>query len=312
MDMAASPVPESDIGESRLRAGLIDRDYQEIVTYSFVDPGIQALIDPQLSPARLANPISAEMAVMRTSLWPGLLQTILYNQNRQQTRARFFELGGIFLPQGQDFSQAPMLAGAACGEAMAEQWGAPRRAVDFHDVKTDVEALLVLAGIGPAVRFQPGQHPALHPGQTAEIHLEGKRIGLVGALHPAVQSRLALDRPVVMFELRLVALRNGKIPIFREFSRFPSIRRDLAILVDESISAQTVLDCVQKAAGALLVNLELFDEYRGKGIDSGRKSLALGLTLQDSSRTLNEDDVEQVMTQVMTALQTGLGARPRQ
>jgi phenylalanyl-tRNA synthetase beta chain len=312
MDMAASPVPELDIGESRLRAGLIDRDYQEVVTYSFVDPGIQALIDPQLSPARLANPISAEMAVMRTSLWPGLLQTILYNQNRQQTRARFFELGGIFLPQGQDFSQAPMLAGAACGEAMAEQWGVPRRAVDFHDVKADVEALLVLAGIGQAVRFQPGQHPALHPGQTAEIHLEGKRIGLVGALHPAVQSRLALDRPVVMFELRLVALRNGKIPIFREFSRFPSIRRDLAILVDESISAQTVLDCAQKAAGALLVNLELFDEYRGKGIDSGRKSLALGLTLQDSSRTLNEDDVERVMTQVMTALQTGLGARPRQ
>jgi phenylalanyl-tRNA synthetase beta chain len=313
MDMAASPVPESDIGESRLRAGLIDRDYQEVVTYSFVDPGIQALIDPQLSPARLANPISAEMAVMRTSLWPGLLQTILYNQNRQQTRARFFELGRAFLPQGQDFHEEPMLAGAVYGEAMEEQWGAPRRAVDFHDVKADVEALLVLAGIGQAVRFRPGQHPALHPGQTAEIHLEdNSRIGLLGVLHPGVQSRLGLDRPVVLFELKLAALRNGKIPIFLEFSRFPSIRRDLAILVDESTPAQTVLDCVQKAAGSLLVNLELFDEYRGKGIDSGRKSLALGLTLQDSSRTLNEDDVEQVMTQVMTALQTGLGARQRQ
>jgi phenylalanyl-tRNA synthetase beta chain len=312
MDMAASPVPESDIGESRLRASLIDRDYQEVVTYSFVDPGIQALIDPQAQPARLANPISAEMAVMRTSLWPGLLQTILYNQNRQQTRARFFELGHAFLPQGQDFSQESMLAGATYGEAMEEQWGAPRRAVDFHDVKADVEALLVLAGIGKAVRFQPGQHPALHPGQMADIHLESNRIGLVGVLHPEAQSRLGLDRPVVLFELKLAALRNGKIPIFREFSRFPSIRRDLAILVDESIPAQTVLDCVQKAAGTLLVNLELFDEYRGKGIDSGRKSLALGLTLQDSSRTLNEGDVERVMTQVMTALQTGLGARPRQ
>jgi phenylalanyl-tRNA synthetase beta chain len=146
----------------------------------------------------------------------------------------------------------------------------------------------------------------------ADIHLESNRIGLVGVLHPEAQSRLGLDRPVVLFELKLAALRNGKIPIFREFSRFPSIRRDLAILVDESIPAQTVLDCVQKAAGTLLVNLELFDEYRGKGIDSGRKSLALGLTLQDSSRTLNEGDVERVMTQVMTALQTGLGARPRQ
>lgn len=312
LDMTASPVPESDVGEARLRAGLIDRDYQEVVTYSFVDPGIQALIDPPLSPARLANPISAEMAVMRTSLWPGLLQAILYNQNRQQTRVRCFELGRVFLPQGQGFHEEPMLAGAACGEALTEQWGAPRRAVDIHDVKADVEALLVMAGIGQDARFQPGQHPALHPGQTAEVQIEGRRIGLIGVLHPAAQARLGLDRPVVLFELKLAVLRNGKIPIFREFSRFPSIRRDLAILVEEAVSAQNVSDCVRKAAGALLVNLELFDEYRGKGIDSGRKSLALGLTLQDSSRTLNEDDVERVMTQVMSALKSGLGAKPRQ
>ncbi|MEW6330812.1 MAG: phenylalanine--tRNA ligase subunit beta [Pseudomonadota bacterium] len=312
LDMAASPVPEADVGVARLRAALIDRDYQEVVTYSFVDPGMQTLIDPDLSPARLANPISAEMAVMRTSLWPGLLQTILYNQNRQQTRVRCFELGRVFLPQGQGFHEETMLAGAVCGEALTEQWGMPRRPVDFHDLKADTEALLVLAGIGQGARFETGQHPALHPGQTAEIRIEGKRIGRMGVLHPAAQSRLGLDRPVVLFELQLAALRNGKIPIFREFSRFPSIRRDLAILVEESVSAQAVLDCVQKVAGGLLVNLELFDEYRGKGIDSGRKSLALGLTLQDSSRTLNEDDVEGVMTQVMTALQTGLGARPRQ
>ncbi|MBI5782759.1 MAG: phenylalanine--tRNA ligase subunit beta, partial [Gammaproteobacteria bacterium] len=312
MEMAASPVPESDVGESRLRAGLIDRDYQEVVTYSFVDPALQALVDPQVQPARLANPISAEMAVMRTSLWPGLLQTILYNQNRQQTRARFFEMGRTFLPQGEDFSQEPVLAGAAYGEAMAEQWGVSRRPIDFHDVQADVEALLVLAGIGQGARFQPGQHPALHPGQTAEIQLEGNRIGLMGVLHPEAQSRLGLDRPVVLFEIKLAALRSGKIPNFREFSRFPSIRRDVAILVKETVPAQAVLDCVRNVAGALLVNLELFDEYRGKGIDSGRKSLALGLTLQDSSRTLNEDDVERVMTQVMSALKSGLGAQPRQ
>ena len=312
METAASPVPESDVGESRLRSGLIDRDYQEIVTYSFVDPAIQTLVDPQVPPAKLANPISAEMAVMRTSLWPGLLQTILYNQNRQQTRARFFEMGGVFLPQGQNFHQEAMLAGATYGEAMAEQWGLPRRLIDFHDTKADVEALLALAGIEQNVHFQPGQHPALHPGQTAEIQLEGSRIGLIGVLHPEVQSRLGLDRPVVLFELKLSALRNGKIPNFHEFSRFPSIRRDLAILVEESTPAQTVLDCVQKAAGGLLVNLELFDEYRGKGIDSGRKSLALGLTLQDSSRTLNEDDVERVLAEVMSALKSRLGAQPRQ
>jgi phenylalanyl-tRNA synthetase beta chain len=188
----------------------------------------------------------------------------------------------------------------------------PRRAVDFHDLKADVEALLVLSGIGQDLRFESGRHPALHPGQTAEIRLGGKPIGRLGMLHPAAQARLGLDRPVVLFELMLAALRNGKIPNFREFSRFPSIRRDLAILVDESTSAQTVLDCARKAAGSLLVNLELFDEYRGKGIDSGRKSLALGLTLQDSSRTLNEDDAERVKTQVMSALRAELGAQPRQ
>ena len=312
MNMTASPVPESDVGGSRLRAGLIDRDYQEVVTYSFVEPAIQTLVDPQVQPAKLANPISADMAVMRTSLWPGLLQTILYNQNRQQTRARLFEMGGVFLPHGQNFYQEAMLAGATYGEAMAEQWGVPRRVVDFFDVKADLEALLVLADIGQGVRFKPGQHPALHPGQTAEIQLDGNRIGLVGVLHPEAQSRLGLDRSVILFELKQTALRNGKIPNFHEFSRFPSIRRDLAIVVNESTPAQAVMDCVQKAAGGMLVNLELFDEYRGKGIDSGRKSLALGLTLQDSSRTLNEDDVEQLMAQVMSALKSGLGAQPRQ
>lgn len=311
MEMAASPVPESDAGESRLRAGLVDRDYQEVVTYSFIEPDIQAMVDPQVPPAKLANPISADMAVMRTSLWPGLLQTIVYNQNRQQTRARFFEVGGVFLPNGQSYHQEEMLAGAAYGEAMAEQWGVTRRAVDLHDVRADVEALLVLSGIGQSLVVS-GKHPALHPGQTAEIRLDGKMIGVLGVLHPGIQSRLHLDRPVVLFELRLAALRNGKIPNFSEFSRFPSIRRDLAILVDESTSAQTVLDCAKKAAGELLVNLELFDEYRGKGIDSGRKSLALGLTLQDSSRTLNEEDVERVMALVMSALKSGLGAQPRQ
>lgn len=312
LEMAASPVPEADIGESRLRALLVDRDYQEIITYSFIDPGIQAQVDPEARPAQLANPISAEMAVMRTSLWSGLLQTILYNQNRQQVRARLFEMGRVFQPVGQDFSQEAMLAGAAYGEAQAEQWGMPRRPVDFHDVKADVEALLTLARNHQEVRFDSARHPALHPGQTAEILLGDKRIGLLGLLHPEIQSRLALDRPVVLFELKLSALRRGNIPNYREFSRFPSIRRDIALILNESIPAQKVLDCVRESAGKLLVNLELFDEYRGKGIDSGRKSLALGLTLQDSSRTLNEDDVERVMAGVMASLDSRLGARPRQ
>ena len=311
-EMSARPVPESRAGEARLRMALVDRDYQEVITYSFVDAKTQTLIDPQNAPAQLANPISADMAVMRTMLWPGLLQAIVYNQNRQQTRVRLFEIGRTFLPQGSDVVQERMLSGAICGEALTEQWGAPRRSVDFYDAKADVEALLTLAGIAHETRFQPGRHPALHPGQTAEIRHLDQRAGLIGLLHPEVQLRLGLDRPVVLFELQMSLLQTKKTPIFREFSKFPSIRRDIAIIVPATTLAQAVVDCVRNVAGNLLVNLELFDEYRGKGIDSGRKSLALGLTLQDSSRTLNDDEVERVMREVITTLESELGARPRQ
>jgi phenylalanyl-tRNA synthetase beta chain len=312
IQMSARPVAESGVSEPRLRAALMDRDYQEVITYSFVDPKIQTLVDPGIAPLALANPISADMAVMRTSLWPGLLQTILYNQNRQQTRVRLFEIGRTFLPRDHDVVQERMLGGAVYGDAWAEQWGAPRRAVDLYDAKADIEALFALAGMGGEVLFRPGKHPALHPGQTVEIQYHGQAIGLLGLLHPAIQAHLGLSQPVVLYEFRQSALGGERIAIFKEFSRFPSIRRDIAIMVNEAIPAQAVLDCVQKTAGSLLVNLELFDEYRGKGIDSGRKSLALGLTLQHSSRTLNEADVEQVMAEVITTLGTELGALPRQ
>jgi phenylalanyl-tRNA synthetase beta chain len=312
IQMAARPLTESGVSEPRLRAVLMDRDYQEVVTYSFVDPKIQTLVDPGITPLALSNPISADMAVMRTSLWPGLLQTILYNQNRQQTRVRLFEIGRSFLPRGHDVIQERMLAGAVCGDAVAEQWGTARRDVDLYDAKSDVEAIFALAGMSREVLFPAGQHPALHPGQATEIHHRGQRIGLLGLLHPAIQASLGLSQQVVLYEIRLSSLEGITVPIFKEFSRFPSIRRDIAIMVKETVPAQAVLDCVRKTAGGLLVNLELFDEYRGKGIDYGRKSLALGLTLQHSSRTLNEADVEQVMAEVMTTLGTELGALPRQ
>ena len=312
IEMAAGPISESLATDSRLRALLVDRDYQEVVTYSFVDPKVQTLIDRQIAAVPLANPISADMAVMRTTLWPGLLQAMLYNQNRQQTRIRLFEIGRTFITQGQELSQEHMLGGAVTGEALAEQWGVPRRGADFYDVKADVEALLTLAGIVGEARYTPVSHTALHPGQSAEIRHHGKRVGQVGLLHPELQSQLGLDRPVILFELALAALQFEKIPVFREFSKFPSIRRDLAIIVAEATPAQAVLECVEKATGRLLVNLELFDEYRGKGIDSGRKSLALGLTLQDSSRTLNEDEIERVMAQVIATLGSELGGAVRE
>ena len=308
-------VPESRIAARRLRDALIDRDYQEAITYSFVDPAVQALLSPDDSPHTLANPIASDMAQMRLTLWPGLIKAALYNQNRQQGRVRLFEIGNRFLskPDGTADEQA-VIAGIATGPAFPEQWGIKARPVDFFDVKGDIEALLALGGQRQFV-FQPVRHPALHPGQAAEIVYSGNTdcpIGLVGVLHPQIQAKSGLERSVILFELRLSALQTAISPKFQEISRYPAIRRDLALVLAEAIPAQNVLDNVRRTAGRLLVNLELFDEYRGEGIDSGRKSLALGLTLQDTSRTLNEEDVEAVIGRVVAGLKADFEAQLRQ
>jgi phenylalanyl-tRNA synthetase beta chain len=308
-------LPESRIVANRLRTVLIDRDYQEAITYSFVDPALQALISPGHSPLMLANPIASDMAQMRLSLWPGLIKALLYNQNRQQERVRLFEIGRRFLARpGGGADEQAVIAGIVAGPILSEQWGSKPRQADFFDVKGDVEALLALGGQRQHV-FRPANHPALHPGQAAEIALNGALdtvVGLVGVLHPDIQSKTGLDSSVILFELRLSALQAAIIPQFQEISRFPAIRRDLALVLADGVPAQAVLDNVRKIAGPLLVNLELFDEYRGEGIDSGRKSLALGLTLQDTSRTLNESDVEAVVGRVVAGLKTSFDAQLRQ
>jgi len=308
-------VPESRIAARRIRDMLIDRDYQEAISYSFVDPVMQTLISPGDSPHTLTNPIASDMAQMRLTLWPGLIKAVLYNQNRQQGRARLFEIGNRFLskPDGTADEQ-PVIAGIATGPACPEQWGAKARPVDFYDVKGDIEALLALGGQRQFV-FRPASHPALHPGQAAEIVDCGNAchlIGLVGVLHPQIQAKSGLEKSAILFELRLSALQAAICPKFQEISRFPAIRRDLALVLIEAVTAQDVLDCVRKTAGELLVNLELFDEYRGEGIDSGRKSLALGLTFQHTSRTLNEEDIEAVVGRVVAGLKADFGAQLRQ
>jgi phenylalanyl-tRNA synthetase beta chain len=309
--MTMTPSSEGRLPESRLRLALADRDYQEVVTYSFVDPVWQAQLDPAVTPLRLANPISADMAVMRTSLWPGLLKTVAYNLNRQSSRLRFFELGRCFIPGKSGTDQEPRLGGAVTGSALPEQWGAPMRAVDFYDVKGDIEALLQLGGYMTEFRHEAACHPALHPGQSARILYRGEAVGWLGALHPEIQAKMGLEQVVTLFEMRLSPLVQAKLPVFHGISRFPAIRRDIAIVVQENLPARVALDSVIKVAGKLLVNLELFDEYRGKGIDSGRKSLALGLTLQDSSRTLKEDEVDTLIARVVAVLESELGARLR-
>ena len=307
-------MPESRISENRLRNLLIDRDYQEAITYSFVDPALQGLISPEGVPLTLANPIASDMAQMRMTLWPGLIKAALYNQNRQQARVRLFEIGRRFITKlGGGADEQPVIAGAALGTALAEQWGSAGRPVDFFDVKGDVEALLNLGGQRQFV-FRPSAHPALHPGQAADILLSGSNdvVGHVGVLHPGIQAKIGLDQPAILFEVRLSAVQDAIIPKFLEISRYPAIRRDLAIVIDQAVSAQALVNLARRTAGELLVNLELFDEYRGEGIDSGRKSIALGLTFQSASRTLNEEDVEAAVGRVVLALKADFDAGLRQ
>ncbi|MBI3570475.1 MAG: phenylalanine--tRNA ligase subunit beta [Gammaproteobacteria bacterium] len=312
MEMRARALPETRLATSRLRTALVDRDYQEVITYSFVDPDLQKLLDPAARPLALANPIAANMSVMRASLWPGLVQTLLYNQNRQAERQRLFEVGRRFLSTGADISQEYMLSGAMTGAVGVPQWGMERREVDFFDAKADVEALLALTGKAGEYRFQSASRPALHPGMTAEILSKGNRVGWVGGLHPGIREKLDLNSPVFLFELTCAVFEEAKTQIYREISRFPAIRRDIAVTVEASLPAAEILECVKNVAGNLLINLELFDEYHGKGIDSGRKSFAMGLTLQESSRTLKDSEVDAVMAKVVIALETVFKAKLRQ
>lgn len=302
--------PEARLAHARWRSLLVDRGYQEVITYSFVDPRLARLFDPANEPIALSNPISADMAVMRTNLWPGLVQVLAYNQNRQQTRVRLFEAGKRFRRGTQEPRQDRMLAGLVTGPALAAHWDQAARAADFFDIKGDLQALLGLTG--RPIRFSPTEHPALHPGQTAAIvQDDGRLIGIVGLLHPVAQAEISVDGAVYLFELELEPLEQIRLPTFHEVSRFPSIRRDISVVVTDKIPAQAVLDATSRVAGKLLIDLELFDQYRGKGIDSGRKSLSLGLTLQHSSRTLKDDEVEAIMARVLSTLESELGAQLR-
>ncbi|MDZ7662851.1 phenylalanine--tRNA ligase subunit beta [Thiohalophilus sp.] len=292
---------------------LVDLGYQEAITYSFVDPKLQQQLDPQAETLQLANPISADMAAMRTSLWPGLLQTALYNLNRQQDRVLLFEQGLRFIFQDTELKQEPVLAGLVSGPLLPPQWGSTSRQADFYDCKGHVEQLLAQTGNAEQFRFDADErHPALHPGQAAVILREGRPVGRLGALHPALQQSLGLSQRVYLFEITQAALVERRLPAFVPLSKYPSIRRDIAIVLDEVISAQKVKDCIEKAGSKRLTNIELFDVYVGEGIDSGRKSLALGLTLQDLSRTLKDTDVESEISTILTALNRELGATLRE
>ncbi len=310
--LAMAAKPERITHLSRVKQLLVDRGYQEVVTYSFVDERLQKLISPQDELISLANPISSDLSVMRSSLWPGLIRTLQYNLNRQQNRVRIFESGLRFRKVNADTHQEPMIAGLIFGPRYPEQWGLGRETVDFYDLKADVEAMLGLADLQRQVHFQTGSNPALHPGQSAEIWLGESQIGWVGSLHPNLENDLDLPGRVIVFEIIQRLFTEGRIPEFVELSKYPAIRRDIALVLGESVNAESVEQCIQEAAGQHLENLKLFDVYQGKGIENGKKSLALGLTLRDHAKTLTDKDVEAVMEKVMAALKNKLGATLRE
>jgi len=306
-----TPQPEEQVGLGRLRETLVQHGFQEAITYSFVDPVFQKRLDPEREPLALANPLSAELAAMRTSLWPGLLKALIYNQKRQQPRVRLFEHGLNFLPTDSGLRQEAFLGGVATGPVLPEQWGAPTRMLDFFDFKADVEALLALTGAPEVFQFVAAAHPALHPGQSARIEQAGESIGWVGALHPRVARELDVEGDVFVFELQLAGLQTARLPVFQELSRFPASRRDLAIVVDENVIAQAVQDYIRQCGSPLLREVWLFDVYRGKGIAEGQKSLAFGLNLQDFSRNLTDNMVDKTVSGIIAGLTEHFGATLR-
>ena len=305
------PQPEGRVRLERFRETLVQRGFQEAITYSFVDPDFQRRLDPKREPLALANPISADLAVMRTSLWPGLLKALIYNQKRQQSRVRLFEHGLNFIREGGVLRQEPWIGGVITGAVLPEQWGVPARPADFFDLKADVEALLTLTGESAAFAFVAAPHPALHPGRSARIDRAGEPIGWLGALHPQVVRELDVEGDAFVFELRLAGAQPARRPVFEELSRFPTSRRDLAIVVDERVTAQAVQDVIRQRGGNLLREVWLFDVYRGKGIAEGQKSLAFGLNLQDFSHNLTDHVIEEAMSGILAGLAEQFGATLR-
>lgn len=296
---------------AQLRRQMVARGYQEAVTYSFVAPELQRALLPDAVSPRLANPISSDLAVMRASLFPGLVRALEYNLNRQQSRVRLFETGLVFRGELDALEQTPMFGGLVCGSRLPEGWSGDREQVDFFDLKGDVESLFAMSGEAEAWRFEPAEHPALHPGQCARILRHDVEVGWIGALHPRVKAELGLKTVALLFEVRLDALTQGLLPSFSPLSRYPEVRRDLAFTLDAEHPVQELLDCVRAQAGEWLQELRLFDVYQGKGVADGRKSVALGLTWQHPSRTLNDDEINQLVDAIVTESQRQLGAELR-
>jgi phenylalanyl-tRNA synthetase beta chain len=311
---------ETRVANDRLLTAMADRGYREVITYSFVDPVLQAQMFPGCPALQLANPISAELSEMRVSLWVGLVQACRENLRRQQPRVRLFEIGKKFhvpvdergAEQGGELQEIETLAGIATGARWPEQWGSPRDALDFYDVKADLQGILALTGDGSSMRFEPADTLAcLRPGRAARIYRGDSAVGWLGEIHPQVARAINLSGTAFLFELEINSAFNANPPQFNKISKFPSVRRDLAIVIDESVPLAVLQENVTVSASGLLHELRVFDVYRGPSVETGRKSVALGLILQDSSRTLTDVDADAVVTAVVRRLRDVLSATIR-
>ncbi|MGY8524210.1 phenylalanine--tRNA ligase subunit beta [Paracidovorax citrulli] len=319
------PTDEARRSVHALRHAVAARDYQEVINFAFVEEKWERDFAANDNPIRLLNPIASQLAVMRSTLIGGLVDKVRYNLNRKAARVRLFEVGRVFLrdPQEVDggltvagYDQPMRVAGIAYGPAFEEQWGLPTRAVDFFDVKGDVETLL-----SPhQARFEPVDHPALHPGRAARVMLDGKPVGILGELHPRWLQTYELTQAPVVFELDLAALRQRGLPTYGEISRFPAAVRDLALVVKQSTRVQDLLDSMRNAlekqgVGGYLQGLVLFDEFRPKAasaaIGADEKSLAFRLTLQDTGATLQDETVDSAVRCMVEAATADFGARLR-
>ncbi|QYK03634.1 phenylalanine--tRNA ligase subunit beta [Shewanella zhangzhouensis] len=305
---------EADISLKKVRSLLVARGFQEAVTYSFVDPKLQQLVHPGEQAMILPNPISSEMSAMRLSMFTGLLNAVGYNQARQQGRVRLFETGLRFVPDANAESgvrQQPMLGAVIAGLQNEEHWSMESKTVDFFDLKGDLEAIIGLTVSGSEFSFRRATHSALHPGQCAEILRNDRVIGYIGAVHPSLEKPFGLNGKTIVFELELDALLHAKLPEAQVISKFPANRRDIALVVDESVAAADVIKVIRKVGENQLVGVNLFDVYQGKGVEPGKKSLAIALTLQDNTRTLEEKEIAEAVDTVVSALKYEFNASLR-
>ncbi|NDE01817.1 MAG: phenylalanine--tRNA ligase subunit beta [Gammaproteobacteria bacterium] len=297
--------PVVQIPEQRILDTMTARGFLEGIHFAFVDPALQSMLFPGVPVHTLANPISSELAVMRTSLWPGLIKAALDNQRRQQSRIKLCEQGVVFPVGGPETRR---LAALLCGTRWPEQWGGGREAADIFDLRADLESVLSLTGDLPGFEFVVDSLSCLHPGRTARLTREGKTVGWLGELHPELVRALGFAVPPCLFEIDVDSALAVRYAAFEAPSRFPQVRRDLAFIVEENVAARTIIDAVESAKVSGFRHSFVFDVYRGAGIETGRKSVALGLILQDKDRTLTDEETDRVVARVRDALRSSCGA----